>query len=111
MNVRRVPRTVARSTWPVLLFALVVLGTALWAMVRAVDTVTAADVTALAAAVLGVIGTHVGHVTGHELGKEHPIAERLAAGVARLEALKDDGVIDDQEFIAFKSKLLEQAQR
>ena len=103
----RLLRSVARSTWPVLLFALVILGTGLWAMVTVTDSVTAADIIALVAAVLGVVGTHVGHVTGHELGREHPTAERLAAGLERLRALKDDGTITDQDFTAFKSKLLE----
>jgi hypothetical protein len=57
----------AASIWPVLLFALIALGAGLGAMAALVGDVTAGAITALVAAVLAVVGTHAGHIAGHEL--------------------------------------------
>lgn len=55
------------SIWPVLVFALIALGAGLAAMAALSGAVTAGAITALVTAVLGVVGTHAGHVSGHEL--------------------------------------------
>jgi hypothetical protein len=60
------PRSAAGGTWPVLLFATAVFVVGLMEL-RSLNSASAADIVALAAAVLGVVGTHVGHVAGHEL--------------------------------------------
>jgi hypothetical protein len=60
---------VAATTWLILGFALIVFGAGLTAMVTLTkDGVSAEGIVALVAAVLGVIGTHIGHVAGHALG-------------------------------------------
>ena len=80
----------ASSAWLMVIFAMIVLIVALLAMWGLGKDVTAGDVAALAAAVLGVVGTHVGHVAGHELatGRSH---EQLLMDLHR------DGKLDDQE--------------
>lgn len=73
---------------------------------RSLNSASAADIVALAAAVLGVVGTHVGHVAGHELATKRTTAERLATGIERLAALHAAGTLTPAEFETAKAKLL-----
>jgi hypothetical protein len=96
-----------RSSWPVLVFALLVLVTGLTIMTTLKqDNVTAADVAALAAAVLGVVGTHVGHITGHQLATgdfgRHEVGQadivQYTSILERLADLRSNEHLDDAEF-------------
>jgi hypothetical protein len=98
--------TVAGSTWPVLLFALIILGAGLAAMAALTPAVTAGAITALVAAVLGVVGTHVGHVAGHELAVKQSTAQLPLSGLERLTQLHAAGKLSDDEFTAAKRGLL-----
>jgi hypothetical protein len=106
MVVTHLPRSVTQATWPVLVFAVIVFGVGLWAMTKLNNNAGPADITALAASVLGVVGTHVGHVAGHELAAKKQRAETLAAGVERLHQLKKDGALTAEEFTRFKADIL-----
>jgi hypothetical protein len=59
-------KNLAVATWPILVFAGVVLVVGLVAMVWKASDLSAGSITALVTAVLGVVGTHVGHVAGHQ---------------------------------------------
>lgn len=98
--------TVAGSTWPVLLFALILLGAGLAAMAALGSAVTAGAITALVTAVLGVVGTHVGHVAGHELAARQSTAQSPLSGLERLLELQAAGKLSQAEFTAAKQKLL-----
>src|SRR5512135_1859930 len=60
-------RGVPGITWLIVAFALIVLAAGLSAMAMLTKPVPAESITALVTAVLGVVGTHVGHVSGHQL--------------------------------------------
>jgi len=77
-------RSIASDAWPVLLFALTVLVGGLIAMAVLADDVSADAITALAAAVLGVVGTHVGHIAGHHLALRQSAGEPVVAAVDAL---------------------------
>jgi hypothetical protein len=94
------------STWPLLLFALIVLGAGLGAMAALTRGVTAGAITALVTAVLGVAGTHVGHVAGHELATKQAAAQPPMPSLEQLAQLNTDGKLNDDEFVAAKRKLL-----
>lgn len=71
---------VAATTWVMAVFAVIVLGGSLWAIWAVRNTgVSAQTIVALATAVTGVVGTHVGHVTGQQLAGRQAGAERLVA--------------------------------
>jgi hypothetical protein len=98
--------TTAASIWPVLVFALIALGSGLGAMAALAGGVTAGAITALVTAVLGVVGTHAGHVAGHELAARQSPAQPPLPGLERLAQLHTDGELTDDEFTAAKAKLL-----
>jgi len=93
----------AASIWPMLVFALVVLGAGLGAMA---GRAAAGAITALVTAVLGVVGTHAGHVAGHELAAKPPPAQPPLPGLEQLAQLHKDGHLTADEFTAAKKKLL-----
>ncbi len=95
------------SAWPVLVFALIALGGGLAAMAALSGDVTAATITALVTAVLGVVGTHAGHVAGQKLATKQSATHPLAAGLDQLAQLKDEGKLTDDEFTKAKGKLLD----
>jgi hypothetical protein len=99
--------TTAVSIWPVLVFALIALGAGLGAMAALAGDVTAGAITALVTAVLGVVGTHVGHVAGHELAAKQSLAQPPLPGLDQLAQLHTDGKLTDDEFTAAKAKLLD----
>jgi hypothetical protein len=99
-------KTIAGSTWPILVFALIVLGAGLGAMAALAKDVTAAAITTLATAVLGVVGTHVGHVAGHQLAASESTAEALPTALERLTQLHTNGKLTEPEFTAAKRRLL-----
>ena len=97
----------AASVWPVLVFSLIALGAGLGAMAALASDVTAGAITALVTAVLGVVGTHVGHAAGQELAaKQSPVQPPLP-GLGHLAQLHTDGKLTDDEFTAAKAKLLD----
>ena len=96
----------AASVWPVLVFALIALGAGLWAMAGLAGDVTAGAITALVTAVLGVVGTHAGHVAGHELAAKQSPAQPQLPGLEQLAQLHTDRKLTDDEFTAAKAKLL-----
>jgi len=100
------PRSIAGGTWPVLVFALIILGGGFWAMAALTNDVTAGAITTLVAAVLGVVGTHVGHVAGHELATQQSAKRPLLPDLDRLTQLHAAGELDDHEFTAAKRKIL-----
>jgi hypothetical protein len=95
------------SIWPVLIFALIALGGGLAAMAALSGKVTAGAITALVTAVLGVVGTHAGHVAGHELATKQAAAYPLAARIEQLAQLNQEGKLTDAEFAKAKGKLLD----
>jgi hypothetical protein len=97
----------AGSIWPVLIFALIALGAGLAAMAALSGNVTAGAITALVTAVLGVFGTHAGHVAGHELATKQPATHPLVAGLEQLAQLKQQGELSRDEFTKAKAKLLD----
>lgn len=103
------PKAVTGSIWPVVLFALVVLGAGLGVMAVKVSALTAGAVTALATAVLGVVGTHAGHMAGHQLA-DRPRTGSIADGLQRLTQLHAIKALDDAEFAAAKQALISQHQ-
>jgi hypothetical protein len=96
----------ATSIWPVLIFALIALGAGLGAMAALASDVTAGAITALVAAVLGVVGTHAGHLAGHELAAKQSLAQPPLPGLEQLAQLHMDGKLTDDEFTTAKRKLL-----
>lgn len=100
-------KSTAESIGWVLVFAGVVFAGALWAITTYRTDVAAADIVALAAAVLGVIGTHLGHVAGHESAERQSGTELLAGGLERLGAMRDKQKLTESEFTDFKKKLIE----
>lgn len=60
-------RKVPAITWLVFVFALLVLAGGFLAMAFIAKSADAAAIAALVTAVLGVVGTHAGHVAGHQL--------------------------------------------
>ncbi len=96
----------AASIWPVLVFALIALGAGLGAMAALAGDVTAGAITALVTAVLGVVGTHAGHVAGHELAAKQSPTQPPLPGLEQLAQLHTDGKLTDDEFTAAKKKLL-----
>jgi hypothetical protein len=99
-------KSITGSTLPVLVFALIVLGAGFAAMAALSGAVTAGAITALVTAVLGVVGTHAGHVVGHELATK-PVMHPLAASLQQLAQLHADRTLDDGEFAKAKAKLLD----
>ncbi|SRR6266576_2495592 len=85
------PKNVTSSTWPVLVFTLIALGAGLAAMAALSGAVVAGTITALITAVLGVVGTHAGHVAGQKLAIKQPATHPLAAGLDQLSQLKKEG--------------------
>jgi hypothetical protein len=65
--------------------------------------VTAGAITALVAAVLGVVGTHAGHVAGHELAAKQ---SQPRPGLEQLARLHAEGKLTDDEFAAAIRMLL-----
>ncbi len=96
----------AASPWPVLLFALIALGAGLGGMAAAGDA-TAGAVATLVTAVLGVVGTHAGHVAGEELAAKQSPTPPPLPGLEQLAQLHTDGKLTDDEFTAAKKKLLD----
>jgi hypothetical protein len=96
----------AASIWPVLLFALIALGAGLGAMTALAGDVTAGAITALVTAVLGVVGTHAGHIAGHELAAKQSPAQPPLPALEQLAQLHTDRKLTDDEFTAAKAKLL-----
>jgi hypothetical protein len=95
------------SAWPVLVFALVALGAGLAAMAALSGAVTAGTITALVTAVLGVVGTHAGHIAGQKLATKQSATHPLAAGLDQLAQLRKEGKLSDDEFTKAKGKLLD----
>jgi hypothetical protein len=100
-------KSMAESVGWILVFAGFVFVGALWAITKYRTDVAAADIVALAAAVLGVTGTHLGHVAGHESAERQTRTELLAGGLERLAAMRDKGKLTESEFANFKKKLSE----
>jgi hypothetical protein len=97
----------AESVWPLIVFALIVLGAGLGAMAALPKgAVTAGAITTLVAAVLGVVGTHAGHLAGQKLATKPSPAQPPLPGLERLAQLNTDGKLTDDEFAAAKRKLL-----
>lgn len=99
--------TGAVSVWPVLVFAVIALGAGLAAMAALSGAVTAGAITALVTAVLGVVGTHAGHVAGQKLASRQSATHPLAAGIDQLAQLNREGKLTDDEFAKAKGKLLD----
>jgi hypothetical protein len=59
-------RQVPAITWLIFIFALLVLAGGFMAMAF-ITNVNAGAIAALVTAILGVVGTHAGHVAGHQL--------------------------------------------
>lgn len=95
------------SVWPVLVFALIALGGGLAAMAALSGAVTAGTITALVTAVLGVVGTHAGHVAGQKLAIRQSATHPLAAGIDQLAQLNKEGKLSADEFARAKGKLLD----
>lgn len=95
------------SVWPVLVFALIALGAGLAAMAALSGAVAAGTITALVTAVLGVVGTHAGHVAGQKLATKQSAMHPLAGGLDQLAQLKDEGKLTPDEFTKAKAKLLD----
>lgn len=95
------------SAWPVLMFALIALGAGLAGMAALSGAVTAGAITALVTAVLGVVGTHAGHLAGQKLATKQSATHPLAAALDQLAQLKKDGKLTDEEFTKAKGKLLD----
>ena len=95
------------TAWPVLVFALIALGAGLAAMAALSGAVTAGAITALVTAVLGVVGTHAGHVAGQKLATKQSATLPLADGLDQLAQLHKDGKLADDEFAKAKGKLLD----
>lgn len=95
------------SAWPVLVFALIALGAGLAAMAALSGAVTAGAITALVTAVLGVVGTHAGHVASQKLANKQSATHPLAAGLDQLAQLHKDGKVSADEFTKAKGKLLD----
>ena len=96
----------AASLWPVLVFALIALGAGLGTMAASAGDITAGAITTLVAAVLGVVGTHAGHVVGHELAAKQSPTQPPLPSLEQLTQLHTDGQLTDDEFTAAKRKLL-----
>ena len=110
----KVPKSLAGSTnsgtasaWPVLVFALIALGAGLAAMAALPAVVTAGAITALVTAVLGVVGTHAGHISGQKLAAKQSATHPLVAGLDQLAQLNKQGSLDDDEFAKAKGNLLD----
>jgi hypothetical protein len=110
----KVPKSLTGSTndgtasaWPVLVFALIALGGGLAAMAALAPAVTAGTITALVTAVLGVVGTHAGHVAGQKLAAKQAATHPLVAGLDQLRQLNKEGTLNDDEFTKAKGKLLD----
>lgn len=95
------------TTWPVLAFALIALGGGLAAMAALPAAVTAGAITALVTAVLGVVGTHAGHVAGQKLAAKQSATHPLVAGLDQLAQLNKQGSLDNDEFAKAKGRLLD----
>lgn len=97
----------SESVWPVIVFALIVLGAGLGAMAALPKgAVTAGAIATLVTAILGVVGTHAGHVAGHELATKPSPAQPPLPSLEQLAQLHSDGKLTDDEFTAAKRKLL-----
>jgi hypothetical protein len=75
-------QTIPAITWLIVIFALLVLAGGFTAMAVFGRTVDAGVVTALVTAVLGVVGTHIGHVTGHDLATKSAAPAKSAGPTA-----------------------------
>ena len=76
-------------------------------MTALANDVTAGAITALVTAVLGVVGTHAGHIAGHDLAAKQSPAQPRLPGLERLAQLHTDGKLSKDEFTAAKAKLLD----
>jgi fatty acid desaturase len=81
-------------TWVMVVFALLVLAGGLTAMAFIRGKATAGAITALVTAVLGVVGTHVGHVAGHQLATKQG-SEKPPAGSSKLQFATPRGSAHD----------------
>lgn len=81
-------KSVAGSTWRVLVFTAIVLGAPLGAMAALAIPVTTGANIALVIAVLSVAGTHVGHVVGNELATKQSATQASLPGLDQSAALK-----------------------
>ena len=109
MPLKRVTKSMTGGTasaWPVLVFAMVALGGGLATMAALSGAVTAGAITALVTAVLGVVGTHAGHIAGQKLATGQSAMHPLASGIDQLAQLKDEGKLTPDEFTKAKGKLL-----
>ena len=101
------------SLWPLLLFALIVLSVCVWALFAIANDARATTITALATAVLGVAGIHVGHVAGHRLATKqlsavnHLSPHPVVASLDKLNELRTKGALTEDEYVAGKAKVLE----
>jgi hypothetical protein len=95
------------TPWPVLIFALAALGGGLGAMAALSGHVVAGTITALVTAVLGVVGTHAGHVASQKLAAKQSATHPLADGLEKLVQLNKDGKLTDDELTKAKAKLLD----
>jgi hypothetical protein len=95
------------TAWPVIVFALIALGAGLAAIAALSGAVTAGTIIALVTAVLGVVGTHAGHVAGQKLAAKQSAMHPLAAGIDQLAQLNKEGKLTDDEFTKAKGKLLD----
>ena len=78
-------RSVPAITWLVFVFALLVLAGGFLAMAFIAKSADAGAIAALVTAVLGVVGTHAGHVAGHQLAMKSidskaPVDDKPAQG-------------------------------
>ncbi|SRR6266851_102973 len=106
-NLGNIINGTAGSIWPVIVFALIVLGAGLGAMAALPNgAVAAGAITTLVTAVLRVVGTHVGHVTGHQLAVRQSPAQPPLPGLEQLAQLHTDGKLTDEEFTAAKRQLV-----
>jgi hypothetical protein len=66
-----------KLSWVLIGFTVLVLAAGWWLMYvfRDAQNVSADAIASLAAAAIGVLGTHIGHVTGHELGRRKAIQD------------------------------------
>lgn len=94
------------SPWPVLVFALAALGGGLGAMAALSGSVTAGAITALVTAVLGVVGTHAGHIAGQKLAAKQSSTHPLADELDQLAQLRKEQKLTGEEFTKAKGKLL-----
>jgi hypothetical protein len=95
------------SVLPVLIFALLALGAGVATMAALSGNVAAGTITALVTAVLGVVGTHAGHVAGQNLAAKQSTTHPLVDGLNQLNQLNEEGKLTPDEYTKAKGKLLD----